>query len=240
MNPRVSSRIRKAFVAAACVSVAFTGLMGFLHTKTGRPYLRYLPHSMAMGTCPLGVRSDLTAADREEARNGALPRAGRAASTRPALGFRLDATSRGDVALWQMRAGVTCTEGTSGVSATCDDVPDAALAELGVPVRAGSADANSLTFRFDEHDKLVAVLRTSERSVADEAIDAHALAFADVAKTAGPETDRAGEWTSDYLASGALHQVRAEFHFSNYYASLSATNMGARYVVTQEFQSIRN
>jgi hypothetical protein len=53
-------------------------------------------------------------------------------------------------------------------------------------------------------------------------------------------TSRAGETTPEYLASGALRQARAEFRFSDYHASVSATNMGQdRYVISEVRELIR-
>ncbi len=234
MIERISSRVRRVALAFGTFGLLATGAIGLLHTPAGRPYLRFIP---GMGVCPLGIRSDLTASDREEARNHALPRGERAATARPALGFVLDKTTKGDVGLWQLKTGVTCHDGSSGVSATCDDVPSELL-DGGRSLAVGAARTSSVTFRFDQHERLVAIVRTSESTEAPNAISAHKDALLDVTEHAGPATWQTGEANVAYLEGGALHQARTEFHFTNYYASMSATNMGGRFVVTEEYQAI--
>jgi hypothetical protein len=229
---------KRALIATFALGLVFTALVGFAHTRPGRPLLAVIGPVLGMhggGKCPLGYDTAATPAAREMARRRfAATHAGSAvAHERPALGFALDETTRGDVLAWASEHHVKCVARKSGPDLDCADVPAAALPdhEDGVPL-------HSLWLTFGVGDRLIAAVGI-RRDPSDSAIgDAFAKVTRDVALLAGPATTTSGDPTS--LAAGQLYQAMAEYRFQNYFAVARATNMGDKdgYVLTEEYRSL--
>jgi hypothetical protein len=184
-----------------------------------------------MGACPIGADQPLSPEARDEARDVALQkvRGESVARAKPAAGFELGVTTRGDIEAWAQAAGVRCQADRTKVESVCTDVPAQALGS--------DLPADLATFSFDGHDRLVALDLTRRElgpSRAAELVDTRARKLTE---TAGAATKRRGTPSADYLTSGKLRQVVAEFAFTDYRAVVSATHMGeGRVVVREQFQ----
>ncbi|MEI2746759.1 MAG: hypothetical protein V9G22_15735 [Ottowia sp.] len=231
--PRAAKR---AVLATAGLALAFTAVMGFAHTKPGRPLLVWMKiKGAAPGGCPLGYNVAQTPAQREAARRRfASSHAGEfRALLRPALGFSLDETTRDDVQTWANEHGVSCKKPRSGPDLDCSDVPSRALPEpyRGVPI-------GSLWMTFGDKGTLTSVIAV-RRDASAEAISATFVALtAEVDKEAGAKRSSEGNPSAAALSSAPLKQASAEYRFRDYYALARATNMGQGFALTEEYRSL--
>jgi hypothetical protein len=227
--------LKRALAAMVGLAVAFTALVGFAHTRRGRPLLALLSGSKARGGCPLGYDAARTPAQKEAARRVfAVSHAGEdRAAARPALGFELDRTTRADVGTWARVHGVACKVPRSGPDLDCADVPDAAL-----PAPYRGAPIVSLWLSFgagDTLDSLVVVRRSPDAATISATFEA---VTSTVATEAGQARVVDGDPSAERLAAGLLHQASAEYRFRNYYAVARATNMGDAFALTEEYRSL--
>lgn len=227
-----------SLVAAALVS---TGIIGFAHTKSGRPVLAWMgKHGImpgAKGGCPLGYDKQATPEQKEIARRNfaVLHGAEGAAAARPALGFVLDQTTRADVNAWATKNGVTCAAGGKQADLVCSEVPVGAL-----PAPVGAVGMHGIWFNFGPNDALVSVI-SFRRDKSVDAISSTLHAVEDeVTREAGPAAKIGGDGSPTELETGMLAQSFAEYRFKNYYAVARATNMGADYVLTEEYRALPN
>ncbi|MEO7329302.1 MAG: hypothetical protein ABI193_12030 [Minicystis sp.] len=123
--------LKRALVSIAALGLSCTGVMGFAHTKAGRPLLALMGHGAAKDGCPFGYDVAASPEQKEAARQRfAASHAGASrASQRPALGFTLDGTTREEVRAWASSRGITCKVPRSGPDLDCADVPSSALPE---------------------------------------------------------------------------------------------------------------
>jgi hypothetical protein len=208
-----------AAVAAAVVVVAV------LHT----PLVMQLMAGGGDGAgCPFGAERDPgTPEQRDASRRAAVQRlkGEGAAPSRPAGEFTLGRTTRADVLAWASRRGTACRPGRDRRGLQCD-------------VEAGSA-RRVLYADFDRSDVLVALLSMSYSRDAGSASAGLAAARAALQGVVGEPTRRSGEEAAAYLAARPLRQARSEYRRANYFAALSATNLGAGgYLVSQVYQAI--
>ena len=190
---------------------------------------------MAHGGCPFGYDRPMSPAQRERARAqfSATHRGERPATSRPALGFVLDQTTRSQVIAQLSARGVTCTQGKGLSDLTCNGVPASAL-----PGTPASAPTRNLWLTFGTKQQLLTVIAVS-RSTEPEAIsDAFVAMRRALAREAGAATATHGDAEPQALAQGALHQASAEFRFSDYYALERATNLSKDFVLTEEYRSL--
>lgn len=237
MSPSTLRVGKHALATALGAGVLFTGVVGFAHTAPGRPLLGVIGPLLGMksgGKCPLGYDVKATPAQREaQRRQFAATHPGvDKARERPALGFVLDETTRGDVDAWASHHSVHCVVPKSGPDLSCANVPRASL-----PDHQDGAAFHSLWLTFGSGDKLIAAVGIRS-DVSEPAI---AEAFTQVRRTvdeaAGPVTKQDGDPSA--LATGALYQASAEYRFSDYFVVARATNMGAQgYMLSEEYRSL--
>ena len=233
-------RTLKVTVAAAlAATVGLTALIGFAHTKHGRPLLALLgahgSHHRGGGGCPLGFDKAQTP-EQKEASRASFSRAHRGAAlvrARPALGFRLDATTEADVLAWAQASGVSCKKPRAGYDLDCAAIPDSAL-----PEAERGAGLRSLWLGFGGDGKLVTVVAVRKSADPRVVSEAFASVKGRVEHAAGPASSVVGEGRPEELASGALYQASAEYRFKNYYALARATNMGDGFLLTEEYRSL--
>jgi hypothetical protein len=222
----------RALATGAGVAGLLVGVVGFAHTTSGRPLLRAFTN-LAHGGCPFGYDKPASPAERERARlNFAVTHHGiERAASRPALGFQLDQTTRGDVLAAMAKHGVACTAAKGLSDMTCDGVPSDAL---------GSAPGSKRTLwlTFGERSQLLSVIAISRDSAADAISSAYEATARELDQQAGPATTTHGDASPAVLSSGALRQASAEFRFSNYYALTRVTNLGTGFVLTEEYRSL--
>ncbi|AKT41590.1 hypothetical protein [Chondromyces crocatus] len=241
---RVVSTLRQArwvFAGVLGFTLLAVALIGFAHTKHGRPLLAFLRGAPG---CPVGMDLKLSPAEQEQLRAQVLAsvRTAERASSRPALGFLLDATTRDDVARWAADHGIRCEPAKRGAALRCADVPAAALVVEGdaaaSPAHPGAVDG--LMLFFDGHARLIAVDASRSQLSAEAATDLVEARRASLSAMVGPPALESGVADADYLKGGALRRVSSEFRFSDYRVQLSATNLGQKVVVREQYQSIPN
>lgn len=226
MNQR-TSRLVTRIARFAAMSVVVTGLIGLAHRPEVRPAMRWLGGALGLTQrCPFGY--DVVASPEEVARarrDFSASHAGTApAPTRQVLGLELGQSTRGDVEAWSAGSGSRCTAGRDPSHLTC------------TPSRAGEDLLESTVWlEFDEHDVLsrLTTVRKAERVAVING------AFAQVIATLGTApVHRDGEATEAFLAGGSLRQASAEYRFSNYFALVRATNLGAAYLLTEDYRAL--
>lgn len=225
------SQLRRRLVrglAATCgVVLLGVGLIGFAHTKAGRPLLRYIP---GMGACPLDVAT-LTEDDRRRVRAEVLaPLVGeRAATDRRALAFELGRTTAIDVSAWATAHGVKCAAGRR-LEMRCETIPAAAIDH--------TAGFDTVSFDFDDTGALVAV----EASAVLETADGAAAWIADrdhaLQGRLGDPAIRRGESVADDVSKGPMSQISREYRGSDVRAKVAATNTGRGRFAIREFHQL--
>jgi hypothetical protein len=207
-------------------AVVFTAVMGFAHTKSGRPILVFLGKMVGKKEfCPLGYDHQSSLAERKSARQVfAATQAGKpSAQSRDALGFDLGKVSRAEVQSWILAHGGSCHALKSAAEMEC----------LGTFYSAKSA---TLWLEFDGNDQLVSSRGISKFSTAQGALSLFEQARQSVRKQAGPAVVESGKSSADALTL-LLSQASVSADFSNYVASVRVTNMGDSFAVTHNFDS---
>lgn len=230
---------RKLLMAMAVLVVAATAIIGFAHTRPGRPLLAYMPWGKAAeGLCPLGYDAPATAAARLAARQqfAAAHRGDARAPSRPALGFTLDQTSRAEVLAWAVAKGVSCTQPKRGHDIECENVPAEALPLSGpkfamVPLR-------SLWLDFGGRDELVSIIALRRHGRLDDIVEAFGMFRSTLDENAGQATEVQAADAKAELQAGLLRQSMAEYKFTNYHARARVTHMPDDFVLTEEYRSL--
>jgi hypothetical protein len=234
----VARFLKVAALSTLSLALAFTAFMGFAHTRAGRPLLALMGHGghgATKGGCPLGFDKGATPQQRAAARaRFAADHHGEGrAAARPALGFRLDETTRADVTAWAESHGVTCRKPRSGADLDCADLSEALL-----PDAARGAGVQNLWLTFGAADTLVSVMAVRRDASAGVISDTFRAVTGELAHDAGPAAAVEGDPSPARLSSGLLQQASAEYRFRDYYALARATNMGNGFVLTEEYRSL--
>jgi hypothetical protein len=213
-------RTRRLLKWSVGLTLAATAAIALLHAPI---VMRLFAGS---GGCPFGRDgAALTPAERASHRQAAMARlkgVARAAS-RPAGDFALGVTTRADALARAEQGGRSCRPGRDRAGLECSG-PDA---------------RSALYLDFDAKGALVGLMEMSYASDPDQARAAAAVAAAAVERAVGAPTRVAGEADAAYLAARPLRQTRTEYRRANYFASVSATNMGASgYLVSRVYQAI--
>lgn len=212
-------RTRRLLKWSVGVTLAATAAIALLHV----PMVMRL---FADGGCPFGHDSAaLTPAERASHRKAAMARLKGVArvAIRPAGDFALGITSRADAWARAEQAGRSCRLGRDRAGLECSG-PDA---------------RGALYLDFDASGALVGLMEVSYAADPDQARAAADAASAAVERAVGAPTRVAGESDAAYLAAAPLRQTRTEYRRANYFASVSATNMGeSGYLVSRVYQAI--
>jgi hypothetical protein len=208
--------------------LAVVTLVAVLHVPVARMFMG------GSGGCPFGMDGPaVSRAEQQERRHAAMQRlkGDAAAGRRPAGQFVLGATTRRDVLAWAEAEGARCQPGRDKVGLTC--VAGASGASpTGKPREQTYLD-------FGPDDVLLGMLSMTYLDRAADAETALAAARSALQSAVGAPTRTTNDATASYLAARPLRQARAEYRRSNYYASLSATNLGpGGYLVSQVYQAI--
>jgi hypothetical protein len=236
----VGKALRAAKMAAAssvALAAAFTAVMGYAHTKAGRPLLVALRPVMSVmgGKCPFGYDIKATPEQKDAARI-AFSRSHHGKETtaaRPALGFKLDETTKGEVLAWAKQQGVACTEPKVGYDVECRNVPDRLL-----PEGVRGASVSSLWLTFGGQGTLTSVVAVRNDPRAEVISHTFTRIKDDLAAEAGAPSKTEGSGAAAELSSGLLVQSTAEYRFKNYYALARAANTGSAFVLTEEYRSL--
>jgi len=226
--------LARTLTLATASAALLLGGFAFVRTPTGGAIAHGLVR-MAHGGCPFGYDQAMSPAQRERARAhfAASHRGERRASSRPALGFSLDQTTRSQVQASMSAQGVQCSAGHGMSDLTCLHVPSAALPDARIP-----APERTLWFTFGSKEQLLSVVAVSRDPSAQTISSAFVSTQNALSQQAGAATSSTGSADSQTLAQGLLRQASAEFRFKNYYALERAANMGKSYVLTEEYRSL--
>jgi len=223
-------KTRRAKVGAGVLggALALTGLIGLLHLPAAAPVLRAV---FGSAVCPV-MRGTPAQIDRAHAIGAAAIRAAAAAPApaRFALGFRLDETRRSDLDAWAAHHGITCRAITGNDNLQrCADVPAAAL---GVAGEVGPLE--EMTLEFKSTGELVNVETLRRRLTPEEAASTAGHLEHAAAEALGAPATLGGAPTAAHLARGALSTYVAVHAFTDYRATISATNLPPTGVMVRE------
>ena len=228
--PRVWRR-RLAYAMAG--AAAFTGLVGILHLPFAAPLLRKISPA---ALCPI-QRGTPDQVDRAHAiaAAGKTNAGATAAPVRFALGFELDRTTRGDVTAWGEKNAISCSQIAGNETLMrCTDVPLAALAGSSPSAVDDVRTYEEVTFAFRSTGELVNVQARRRHLSADAASKLAGSIAARTEKALGRPSTVGGEPTAAHLSRGALSTFVAQYAFSDYEASVAATNLPPYGVMVRE------
>ncbi|MDB4947026.1 MAG: uncharacterized protein JWP97_6560 [Labilithrix sp.] len=226
--PPRGSRWLRLGLRAAAVGVALTGVIGALHMPFAAPLLRAISPSFV---CPI-QRGTAAQIDRAHALGAGNIRssASAVAPARPALGFTLDVSTRADLDAWAAKHGVSCSAIAGNETLQkCLDVPATAVGE-----DASLGPLEEVTFELSASGELVSVQTTRRRLSAPDAARISAALEASAARALGEPTRGGGAPTAAHLGAGVLRSYLAEHTFTDYRATVSATNLAPTGVMVRE------
>lgn len=218
--------MRNTLLKLTVSSLILVGVIGLLHMPFARNLLR------SVGGCPFPTTDrTLTAQEAETLRQKTLApeRSLAPASARPALGFDLERTTRAEVIAWATKNGLTCKADRHGAGLTCPDVRASMLPEHGDRELVGQ-----LMLGFTSAQKLVSV-HYMTRDTRRPTILARSEHASLTLSALGPRQE-----SGDPTLAKPLSQLRREVRFRDYLASVSATNMGRGYSLSESYQAFAN
>lgn len=219
--------MRRTLIKVTVSSLILVGVVGLMHMPFARDLLQ------SVGGCPFPTTDrTLTAQEAETLRQKTLApeRSLAAASARPALGFALERTTRAEVLTWATTHKLTCkADRHGGAGLTCADVRASMLPEPGEKELVGQ-----LMLGFTPEQALVSV-HYMTRDTSRPAILARSQQASLTLSELGPQRE-----SGDPTLAKPLSQLRREVRFRDYLASISATNMGQAYSLSESYQAFAN
>lgn len=222
-----SSRVRRAASRVVAAALLLTGIVGVLHMPFAAPFLR----SVFPSICPM-KRGTPEQIDRAHALAvAAIQSSGTtAAPARPALGFELDKSTKADLDAWAAKHKVSCASIAGNATLQkCTAVPAAAV---GQPESLGALE--EVTFEFQSTGALVNVQTLRRHLSPAQAAAAVSVLEQDAASVLGAPTTVGGEPTAEHLSRGLLATYVAVHHFTDYRATVSATNLASTGMMVRE------
>jgi hypothetical protein len=227
-GPARRRRLLRIAARVAAVAAALTGLMGALHLPFAAPVLRMI---FPGAVCPV-MRGSPEQIDRAHALGAAAIRSAAVAPApaRPALGFQLDKTGKGELDAWAASHGVRCGSiaGNENLQ-RCTGVPATAV---GQPADLGPLE--EATFEFQSSGQLVNVQTLRRHLTAQQAAHTVAALERSAAAVLGSPTSLGGEPTVAHLSRGLLSTYVATHTFTDYRATVSASNLAETGVMVRE------
>ena len=221
-------------IRLSAVMAGLTGIVGVLHFPFAAPLLRKIfPGSV----CPI-TRGTPAQIDRAHALGAAAIRnAARApAPARPALGFQLNQTRKGDLDTWAARHGVSC--GSIAGNENLQRCTAVSAAAVGQPSDLGPLE--EVTFEFESNGHLVNVQTLRRHLTPEQAARAAGALEGRAAAALGAPSSFGGEATVAHLARRFLATYVAVHSFTDYRATVSATNLAnTGMMVREEYLSAR-
>jgi hypothetical protein len=216
---------RRALQLAGAVAGGAAVVVGFLHTLAARPLIERLGVS-----CPV---QRVSPAEALRQRGLSVLRGATPAPARPALGLTLDLTRVADVEAWAAARGLACkTRPRPSSAVTCSNVPLAALWPGRV---AGKID--ELAFAFAPDGRLIAVDSLRRGLSSAEASRLFDVIARDLAVALRSNGEREGDSAAAYLAAASMRSARLQYRFSDYVATVTATNLAGRIALREQYQS---
>ncbi|HEU4410789.1 MAG TPA: hypothetical protein VFS43_36390 [Polyangiaceae bacterium] len=239
--------LKKVLWSVAGFAAASTALMGFAHTKPGRPLLALMAGGKKPvaeqavegggSSCPLGFSkpnaSEKDAALKKEADR---LRGTERALAKPALAFELEKTTKADVESWAKSNQVACRAPKAMADLDCSNVPARLLSG-----EKGGPDAKSVWFTFDSRDRLVSLTAIRYDRDPGTAASLYDGTVRSLSKAAGPPAASEGDSSAEYLAAGLWRQATANFAFNDYYAKTSVTHIRqGEFMFVEEYRALPN
>lgn len=225
MKPRSKILVKYGLIASFLV-LAFVGFMGFAHTKAGRPVLAWMGKMMGKAEfCPLGYDRPATVADRQARRQNlaehfkSRPHFG----SNEFLGFRFNETLKSDAQKSILSKNGSCQELKSGHDLECSG-------------QIGASTKTTLWLEFDGSNHLVSLRSVEEYGSADAAMSAFKASKDRIIDPSSSIVDEKVQ-TSGQLQAGLLRQASVQSEYGNLKASVRVTNLGDRFVVSQDIAS---
>jgi hypothetical protein len=210
---------RRALLLGSAAVLFVVGLVGVGHTRLGRPLLA------RVSGCPVAGREATPEQIEAQRLKTTLTLKGSTrAASRPANGFTLDRSTRGEVIAWGEEMHATCNEELSGAIVRCEH----------------AANIDDALFRFDPKGILVGVDLMHAATDGNTAVREIDELASKLEKEAGAPTAMRGTHSGEWMST-PNRQIAEEFRFTDYAADLTATNFGERGVVIREqYRSIPN
>jgi hypothetical protein len=194
---------------------------GFLHTRAGHPLLA----AMFGNDCPFWSLDEPTDGVRA-ASMYAQPK-DEAAPARPALGFRLDVTTRDDVHAWAQFRKVTCRD-DSPAQIQCEDVDPGAV---GIP---DVEFIEELTFSFRPDGRLASVATLRGRLTTDDGTRMAEDLGGRLYDQLGRARPRGARLGVGAITQASLTQTRVAVRYRDYAAEITAVNLPTSGVAVRE------
>jgi hypothetical protein len=211
---------KKRLWAIGGSAAAIVALMGVAHVPSVQ--------RMLGASCPFAKPPDPAKLEDLRTKSAASLRGTTKATTRDALGFTIDVTTKDQVLAWGARGGATCGEALGGAAIRCE----------GARVDEGPRAADAF-FRFDPRGRLVGVDVMREPASAETASAFFEELVARRTRELGAPSARHGNAAPESLGSGHLMHADAEYRFADYAVDVSVTNFGDDGIVVREqFRSL--
>jgi hypothetical protein len=151
-----------------------------------------------------------------------------AARGRPALDWKLVASTRADVLRWARDHRIVCAERARGFTLECASVPEGVVVLAGVSV-------SSIWFDFDDGGVVHAVRTIRRTPDVQLASASFTVLRATLAERLGTPSKEQGSALAQDLAAGALRQASCEFVEPDYVATVRVTNLGNHFAITESY-----
>ena len=229
MPPTAADRARRwkrAIAGGVGVPLILLGLVAVGHTRAARPILAWMGASSP--GCP--VITDPGKVEAARVASLAPLRGSARAASRPALKFRLMASTKGDALAWAKTSGISCGEELAGAALRCRDVPASAAGAFAAP----AGEISDLMFRFDPAGTMVSLDAMYAGTSGEAAADSLDAIAGELTREVGPPAAPLGDHSAAYLTSAPYAQSGAQFRFVDYAADVTATNFGDKGIVVRE------
>ena len=208
----MTPRLKRGVAATAAVAIVATAGIGVLHMPFARSLL------MSAGGCPMAGHSTPESDKRAREMALATERGIESAPARPALGFALDTTTRGEVKAWEKRQDVDCDSPHDGLL-VCHGVPAAALGE------ASNDKITDLALQFSPEGRLVNMTTWRDHLTPETASKTALQIVGSLEAKLGPAESKAGDFAAAHLAASPADSVSTvAYHYSDYIAEVTAMN----------------
>jgi hypothetical protein len=219
-------RLHQVLIFFTLFLMSLVGLIGFAHTKTGRPMLMKLARYYKGSACPLGYDKVSTLEEQKNLRfaNAQKMRNMPHARFRSVMGFSLGRTKKSDLLTW-----------TTEHSGICKTLKTDFESECTGPFF--GTEQTTLWVEFDAQDLLVSVRGVEKFTDIRPALDF----YQDIKKSLKKESDgivvETGATTEKAIQEGLLAQSSIASGYDNYRAEARLTNVGNSFEITHNFIS---
>lgn len=222
-RPTIKALLIRLGASIGSIGLLGTGLIGFMHTETGKPLLHWFANQAG---CPVSFddadpeKVEAYRLQRLREKGGVMP-----AASAPALGFQLGVSNKGEVTAWLNERRVHCDDKRQSSVLQCENVK-----------LSGQPEIANLHLQFDASQRLVAVDVQRAPSCSQDAVRHLSKLREGLVTDVGPVTSSRGQLEPEYLDKASFQVAASEFRYSNYLAKLSATHLGTGIKVREQYQ----